>query len=932
MSKVVGFVVGVALIAVGIVTGNPALIIQGSAMVVMQAVVLLTAPKTPARQASEMSIQLGEQPRVLLVGETFTPGSLVDGFNYGGKYGTDWEVLIIRLADHKCHSLIGFYVNDEYHKYKGDGDYREFDPTDDDLKFRLFFRADTTNDPLPDIVLDNGPGWTSADIGESGCDVIVAYRADKPDEKHPAWPGGRPRFGFVLKGAFCYDPRLDDTVTGGSGPHRIDDPDTWEWTENAAICRYKWVRGVYANDDNSDQTQLLIGRGLTAEEAPPENVFAAANLCDEASCPALPFTEADANGFGLNFVTFTPDHRFFLVDGGGHFQVWDALTRQTAGPIQSYIGGGTAAAEDGFYALNDTFGSELYFVSFGGGESVIVPSSEFPTAMGTVWYAGGRVLLADLIGGGPAYLVTGGTVYTVVGSLAESYFTGPDGGPWGVSQSGSDLSFVNVLTEEVFTVPSPTTGSAYAMTNPDGNIVVLQNGWLILVDPVAETVLDDSGSGVVGTNPVMIMRNIQPRASSLWAVGTEYSTTTLQAIRTVDMTEWAPVGSSLSDTVYSPLGHTLISRPFLGDTFQFRALDHHAGYRVAGPIYANQDFIDVEGMFAAATGGTVVTREGSVELNPGHAESVVATFTDDDLLSGSKVGCNRGILSESSEEWLNTVVARYVEPEQKWQDHGAPVVRDTADITADGRPREASISLRLVRYVEQALRVAEIQRKLGRLWWRGTVTLGPSFCEIEDGDWVTWVSSRFPLGSMTFRVEAYSIDEKWQNTLTLRQINADVYGCGEFDPDLSQPSTPPFLPDIGSPDPDNWTLTAVSLASGGASIPALRISGSADDDTLVSAIIFEYWQDDGIIDPVADPDAPAWIVYGTLPASTTQVDISSVTGGSVYYAAVTYIVDGEPGDRLVLGPVTIGNISIGARRFDSTLLTMDSTLETMDLG
>jgi hypothetical protein len=61
-----------------------------------------------------MTIKLGEQPRVMLVGETYTPGSLVDGFNYGGKYGTDWEVLVIRLADHKCDSLTGFFVNDEY--------------------------------------------------------------------------------------------------------------------------------------------------------------------------------------------------------------------------------------------------------------------------------------------------------------------------------------------------------------------------------------------------------------------------------------------------------------------------------------------------------------------------------------------------------------------------------------------------------------------------------------------------------------------------------------------------------------------------------------------------------------------------------------------------------------------------------------------------
>jgi hypothetical protein len=58
-------------------------------------------------------MQLGEQPRSAMFGEAFTAGSLVDGFNYGGKYGTDWECLLIRLADHKCEGLTSFYVNDE---------------------------------------------------------------------------------------------------------------------------------------------------------------------------------------------------------------------------------------------------------------------------------------------------------------------------------------------------------------------------------------------------------------------------------------------------------------------------------------------------------------------------------------------------------------------------------------------------------------------------------------------------------------------------------------------------------------------------------------------------------------------------------------------------------------------------------------------------
>jgi hypothetical protein len=617
VSKVVGFIVGAVLVVAGILTGNVGLIIQGSAMIVTQAVVDLTMPKAPARQASEMQIQLGEQPRAIFVGEGFTAGSLVDGFNYGGKYGTDWEVLVIRLADEPCESLTGFYVNDEWNAYVGDGLYPRYDD-----QLVLYFRANTSTDPLPSIVTTHGPGWTSADIGRSGCDVIVAYKADKADDKHPGWPGGRPRFGFVLKGGKRYDPRKDSTV-GGSGTHRWTDSSTWEWSENPTVCRYNWARGIFADGAVSNPAQLLVGRGLTAAEAPPANIFAAANLCDE------------------------------VVDGA-------------------------------------------------------------------------------------------------------------------------------------------------------------------------------------------------PR------------------------------------------------------------------YRVAGPIYANQEFIDVEGMFALATGGSVITREGSVELEPGQSKSVVVTITDADLMSGGKVSWNHAILSESDAEWVNSVVARYIEPTQQWNDFAAPIVRSSGDIIADGKPREASITLRLVKDQKQALRIADINRRLGRLLGRAVVQLGPRFCQNEEGDWIAWQSDRYFGGATrTFRIEAYSIDEKWQSTWTLREISSSVFGDdGAYDDDqtVATPTTPP--PDIGAPDSGNWSLAAVTLANGGVSVPALEITGNSSDDDAVGAIIVEYWKDDGVINPITNPDDPVWVMEGTHSPTMTKVDITSVQGGQAYYAAVTYLVSGIAGDRLVLGPVTVANVDV----------------------
>jgi hypothetical protein len=116
-------------------------------------------------------------------------------------------------------------------------------------------------------------------------------------------------------------------------------------------------------------------------------------------------------------------------------------------------------------------------------------------------------------------------------------------------------------------------------------------------------------------------------------------------------------------------------------------------------------------------------------------------------------------------------------------------------------------------------------------------------------------------------------------------------------------------------------------------VPILEIDGAVPADENVESIIAEYWLDDGVSDPVGDPDSIPWAMAGTYSPSTTQIQITSVVGGETYYAALTYVVSGEPGDRLVLGPVTVSGVTTTPyRRADTTLVTADTTTRTADLG
>ena len=54
--------------------------------------------------------------------------------------------------------------------------------------------------------------------------------------------GSLPTVQAIVKGKKVYDPRLDSTVTGGSGSHRQNDSTTWEYSDNAVIQLLDYLR------------------------------------------------------------------------------------------------------------------------------------------------------------------------------------------------------------------------------------------------------------------------------------------------------------------------------------------------------------------------------------------------------------------------------------------------------------------------------------------------------------------------------------------------------------------------------------------------------------------------------------------------------------------------------------------------------------------
>jgi hypothetical protein len=234
----------------------------------------LTGPKRAQqeRQASVTTLSIGESAREVAFGRVCSGGSLVAAANFGGEYGTDWEVLEIALADHEIDGLEGFYIGADFYPYTGNGLQSGFSNCLD-LEF-----VNASDDVAPPARFAGAAGMGDLDRLRGVAKVWAAYKANDK-----VWPQGRPSFKWLFRGKRCYDARKDSTVPGGDpdGDHRWNAPSTWEWSENVYVCRYNWLRGVFALDQVDKPEMLLVGRGLSEIEAPPENVFAPANVCDE---------------------------------------------------------------------------------------------------------------------------------------------------------------------------------------------------------------------------------------------------------------------------------------------------------------------------------------------------------------------------------------------------------------------------------------------------------------------------------------------------------------------------------------------------------------------------------------------------------------------------------------------------------------------------
>ena len=207
------------------------------------------------------------------------------------------------------------------------------------LSYRYVFnahhgKAAQTADPM--LRASIGSTWTTAHKLNG-----IAYIAGSFEYDSNGMFSGIPQITVVVKGKKVYDQRSDSTA-GGSGDQRIADVNTYQYSNNPAICFQDYIL-------NAD-----YGKQIPAAKVNLPTFTTAANLCDtEVDQPffngtAKPITWSGVSGD--KFISITDEDKWWQNKVGELIDLYDSNGNQVLDAAEI-----TAAIRDGFFDENEQY-------------------------------------------------------------------------------------------------------------------------------------------------------------------------------------------------------------------------------------------------------------------------------------------------------------------------------------------------------------------------------------------------------------------------------------------------------------------------------------------------------------------------------------------------------------------------------------------------
>lgn len=251
---------------------------------------------------------------------------------------------------------------------------------------------------------------------------------------------------------------------------------------------------------------------------------------------------------------------------------------------------------------------------------------------------------------------------------------------------------------------------------------------------------------------------------------------------------------------------------------------------------------------------------------------------------------------------INEITPRFWDP-RTWELTATDPVKVAAYVTADGGRRPRGVDYPYVPTARQAGQLAAYDIVDGQEGITGTIPFKTHMRRIKPGQCFTLSEPGFVLDGQKVRAWGRAIDAQTGVVRIRFRSETDSKHAFALAQMTAAPAGPSLTPQdptiIATPALNSWSVASETFVANGLSLPALVFAGYVENPT-VDAVLFEYR-------PVADPPR-SWAAAGLEGPSVERKEVTGVTPGTAYEAAVSYRRGNVASARLVLGPVVVGEL------------------------
>lgn len=330
------------------------------------------------------------------------------------------------------------------------------------------------------------------------------------------------------------------------------------------------------------------------------------------------------------------------------------------------------------------------------------------------------------------------------------------------------------------------------------------------------------------------------------------------------------------------------------------------GWKIAGEWTTVDDKWQVLAGMLQAGGGSPLTRGAKISCMVEAPRTSILTLTGADIVGA----VNLNVMA-SRRDRPNTIIPRVRLEAQGFEEVALGPVTASTYVTEDGgESRTREVPYRYVCQAKQGAELAAYGLANARETLKASIPCKPYLLGLRAGDAFTVNEPELGLNGQKFIVLKRAFDPS-SDVVTLEvRSETDAKHAWALGQTANPPETPSltYLRTATAPDATEWSLDAEALTEGLGTIPALVFTGAVTDESQADEVIFEY--------RVVDSPERAWAGAGVESPDVVRKEIPTVTTGTEYEGAVSYRKGILLSNRLVLGPVTAGDIIIvppGAR-------------------